>query len=146
MIPLYSRSCESIICHLNLESYLLNVSTIRSTLPKKCVHQINHFCEGICQVSLLHRLWLCNTPCENNNPKLSIHAKLGIITLETIDHDHDHILNSLIMATSHTRLRAHDHCTSSKLIGKGGASPKFASHYAWGTNRVCECNMDVKST
>ena len=23
---------------------------------------------------------------------------------------------------------------------------KFASHYAWGTDGVCECNMDVKST
>ena len=23
---------------------------------------------------------------------------------------------------------------------------KFASHYAWGTNRVCDCKMDVKST
>jgi hypothetical protein len=23
---------------------------------------------------------------------------------------------------------------------------KFASHYAWGTNEVCECKMDVKST
>jgi hypothetical protein len=23
---------------------------------------------------------------------------------------------------------------------------KFASHYAWGTNRACECTMDVKST
>jgi hypothetical protein len=23
---------------------------------------------------------------------------------------------------------------------------KFASHYAWGTNGVCECKMDVKST
>jgi hypothetical protein len=23
---------------------------------------------------------------------------------------------------------------------------KFASHYAWGTNKVCECKMDVKST
>ena len=23
---------------------------------------------------------------------------------------------------------------------------KFASHYTWGTNGVCECNMDVKST
>ena len=23
---------------------------------------------------------------------------------------------------------------------------KFDSHYAWGTNGVCECNMDVKST
>ena len=24
--------------------------------------------------------------------------------------------------------------------------PKFASHYAWGTDRVCECKMDVKPT
>jgi hypothetical protein len=23
---------------------------------------------------------------------------------------------------------------------------KFASHYTWGTNKVCECKMDVKST
>ena len=34
-------------------------------------------------------------------------------------------------ATSHTRLRARDHFTSSTLIGeKGGAGPKFTSHYA----------------
>jgi hypothetical protein len=37
--------------------------------------------------------------------------------------------------------------TSSTLIGgKGGAGPIFTSHYAWGTNGVCECKMDVKST
>jgi hypothetical protein len=36
-----------------------------------------------------------------------------------------------VMATSHTRLRAHNHDTSSTLIGgKGGAGPKFTSHYA----------------
>ena len=49
-----------------------------------------------------------------------------------------------LRATSHSRLRAHDHCTSTTLIG--GRSPsrsKFAtSHYAWGTNGVCECEMD----
>ena len=123
MIPLYLRSHESSICRLNLESYLLNVSTIRSTLPKKLVYQINHLCERICQSLLLHGLRLCNTPCENNNPKLSIHAKLGITTLVTIDHDHTHILNSLIMVTSHMRLRACGHCNSSTLVGIGGASP-----------------------
>jgi hypothetical protein len=33
-------------------------------------------------------------------------------------------------ATSHTRLTARDHYTSSTLVGgKGGASPKFASRY-----------------
>ena len=31
-----------------------------------------------------------------------------------------------LRATSHTRLRAHDHCTSSTLIGgKGGAGPSL---------------------
>ena len=36
-----------------------------------------------------------------------------------------------LVVTSHTRLRARDHYTSSSLIGeKGGAGPKFASHYA----------------
>ena len=52
-------------------------------------------------------------------------------------------------ATSHTRLIARDHYTSSTLIGgKGGASPSslHSSHYTWETNRVCECKMDVKST
>ena len=34
-----------------------------------------------------------------------------------------------LMATSHMRLRAPD-----------------TSHYAWGTNGLCECKMDVKST
>ena len=31
------------------------------------------------------------------------------------------------------------------LVEKAERS-KFASHYAWGTNIVCECKMDVKST
>jgi hypothetical protein len=45
--------------------------------------------------------------------------------------DNIHTVGSL-RATSHTRLRARDHYTSSTLIGgKGG---------------VCECNMDVEST
>ena len=29
---------------------------------------------------------------------------------------------------------------------KRRSQSKFASHYAWGTNKVCECEMDVKST
>ena len=29
---------------------------------------------------------------------------------------------------------------------KRWSQSKFASHYAWGTNGVCECKMDVKST
>ena len=28
---------------------------------------------------------------------------------------------------------------------KGWSRSKFASHYAWGTNGVCECKIDVKS-
>jgi hypothetical protein len=51
------------------------------------------------------------------------------------------------MFTSHTRLRACDHYTWNTLIGrKNGAGPSSLSHYAWGTNGVCECKMDVKST
>ena len=50
-------------------------------------------------------------------------------------------------ATSHTQLRARDHHTSSTLIsGKDGVRSKFTSHYARGTNGVCECNMEVEST
>jgi hypothetical protein len=46
----------------------------------------------------------------------------------------------------HTRLRARDHSTSSTLIWwKRRSQSKFALHYAWWTNRVCECKMDVKS-
>ena len=34
------------------------------------------------------------------------------------------VSQSCVRATSHTRLRAHNHCTSSTLIGgKGGAGP-----------------------
>jgi hypothetical protein len=52
-----------------------------------------------------------------------------------------------LRATSHMRLRACDHYTSSTLIGgKGGADPSLLQHFAWGTNGVCECKMDVKST
>ena len=50
-----------------------------------------------------------------------------------------------LRATSHTKLRAHDHCTSSTLIArKGGAQSKFASHHAWGTHEASECKMFVK--
>jgi hypothetical protein len=47
--------------------------------------------------------------------------------------------------TSHMRPRARDHYTSSIVIGRKRPSRcKFASHYAWGTNGVCECKMGVK--
>ena len=53
-----------------------------------------------------------------------------------------------IRATSHTRLRGCDHCTSSTLIGgKGGAGPSSLHTTLEGpTKYVCECKMDVKST
>ena len=52
-----------------------------------------------------------------------------------------------LRATSHTRLRDRDHRTSSTLIGaKRRSRSRFVAHYAWGTNGVCECKMDVKST
>ena len=51
------------------------------------------------------------------------------------------------MTTSHMRLRTRDHCTSSTLIGgKGVAGPSSLQIYARGTNRACECKMDVKTT
>ena len=54
---------------------------------------------------------------------------------------------ALLRATSHTRLRACDHYTSSTLIGgEGGAGPSSLHNYARGTNKVCECKMNVKST
>jgi hypothetical protein len=50
-----------------------------------------------------------------------------------------------LRATSHMRLRAHDHYTSSTLIGgKGGAGFKFASHCARGSNKLCAYKMDLK--
>ena len=49
-------------------------------------------------------------------------------------------------ATSHTRLRARYQYTSSTLIGGKGGVVKFAPRYARGTNGVCGCKMDVKST
>ena len=50
--------------------------------------------------------------------------------------------------TSHIRLRARDHYTSSTLIGgNGGAGPSSLLHtYAWGTDGVCVCKMEAKST
>ena len=51
-----------------------------------------------------------------------------------------------LRATSHTRLRACDHYISSTLIGgKCGAGPS-SLYPTLGTNGVCECKMDVKST
>ena len=57
-------------------------------------------------------------------------------------------LRLVLRATSHTRLRAHDHYTSSTLIGgKGGAGPSSLHSTLEGpTEHICECNMDVKST
>ena len=52
-----------------------------------------------------------------------------------------------LRATSHRRLRARDHCTSSTLIGgKGGAGPSSLHTTLEGPMEVCECKMDVKST
>jgi len=51
-----------------------------------------------------------------------------------------------IRATSHTRLRARDQSLQAPHSWKRRSQTKFASHYAWGTNAVCECKMDVKST
>ena len=54
-------------------------------------------------------------------------------------------------ATSHTRLRARDHCTSSTLVGGeggGAAGPRSLLHtpLEGPTEGVCECEMGVKST
>jgi hypothetical protein len=51
-----------------------------------------------------------------------------------------------LRATLHTRLRTRGpvHFKHSHWWRRWSRS-KFASHYAWGTNRVCECKMDVKS-
>jgi hypothetical protein len=56
--------------------------------------------------------------------------------------------SSLIRTTSHTRLRAHEHYTSSTLIGgKGGAGPSLLHTALEGpTEYISECKMDVKST
>jgi hypothetical protein len=53
-----------------------------------------------------------------------------------------------LRATSHTRPIAHDHYTSSTLIGgKGGADPSSLHIALEGpTEYICECKMDVKST
>jgi hypothetical protein len=52
----------------------------------------------------------------------------------------------LLRATSHTRLRARDHYTSSTLIGgKGGAGPSSLHTTLEGpTEYISECKMDVK--
>jgi hypothetical protein len=41
------------------------------------------------------------------------------------------------------RLRARDHYTSSTHWWNRQRRSKFASHYTWGTNKVCECKMEV---
>ena len=54
-----------------------------------------------------------------------------------------------LRATSHTRLRARDHYTSSTLIGgKRRSRSKFKLHtkLEGPMEGVCECEMDVKST
>jgi hypothetical protein len=57
-------------------------------------------------------------------------------------------LNSCNMrATSHTRLRARDHYTSSILIGgKGGAGPSSLPTTLEGPTEYVNSKMDVKST
>ena len=39
------------------------------------------------------------------------------------------------------RLRAHDQYTSSTHWWKRWSPSKFTLHYAWGTNKACECKM-----
>ena len=52
-----------------------------------------------------------------------------------------------LSATSHTRLRARDHYTSSTLIGgKGGTGPSSLYNTLEGPTGVSECKMHVKST
>ena len=54
-----------------------------------------------------------------------------------------------VRATAYTRLKACDHYLHFKHSHwwKWWRRSNFAtSHYAWGTNGVCECKMDVKST
>jgi hypothetical protein len=58
-------------------------------------------------------------------------------------------VHAKLRATSHMRLRARDHYTSSTLIGgKGGAGPSSLLHTTLEgpTEYVFECKMDVKST
>ena len=57
-------------------------------------------------------------------------------------------LNSCYMrTTSHTRLRARDHFTSSTLIsGKGGAGPSSLPTTLEGPTEYVNSKMDVKST
>ena len=50
------------------------------------------------------------------------------------------------LVCEHMRLRACDQYTSSTHWWKRWSRSKFASHYTWGTNGVCECKMDVKFT
>ena len=58
------------------------------------------------------------------------------------------MLNPIVKAMSHTRLRAIDYYTSSTLIGEeAGARPSLLHTTLEGpTEYVCECKMDVKST
>ena len=58
------------------------------------------------------------------------------------------MMKGSVRATSHTRLSARDHYTSSTLIGgRGGAGPSSLHTTIEGpTEWVCECKMDVKST
>ena len=52
-----------------------------------------------------------------------------------------------LRATSHTTIESPWplHCKHSHWWKRRSRS-EFSSHYAWGTNIVCECKMDVKST
>jgi hypothetical protein len=55
----------------------------------------------------------------------------------------------ILRATSHVRLSACDHHTSSTLVGgQGEAGPSSLLHTTLEgpTEGVCECEMDVKST
>jgi hypothetical protein len=56
-------------------------------------------------------------------------------------------LKTLFRATSHTRLRAHDHYTSSTPIGgKGGTGPSLLHTTLEGPTGGCECNIQVRFT
>jgi hypothetical protein len=80
--------------------------------------------------------------------EMTLMLKLLIISVNQLAPQNrvsDIIMHKTLRVISHKRLRTCDRYISVTLIGgKDGAGHKFASHYASGTNGVCECKMDVK--
>ena len=132
-----------------LWSYELLFHTIHIALACGIFVSLYYLC--FCIPSMIQQLYAI---CQNQiayiykPPCLFLCTTISSITFYFWKDSAIHIILKWRRATSHTRLRAHDHYTSSTLIGgKCGAGPSsFRTMLEGRMEYISECMMDVKST